>query len=523
MQRKEFIHGRKVGSSDFSPRDLGSDPLLRSQVSSYHNANEAGIIFVSVEDPYSCLTRSISKCEYSAIGFYAPSTSTGVLKIIVTLVDLFGVEKPSWLSSGCTLDRLIKNPLVTRLAIKPLRLNSTDPHKIRAAQSKFRACICRGTEMVKKPSLEETIFSLFGYNCNRSSRGDDQQQPCITGVDLVNQVISLYGELDKIQPGSSINLSTLDELQKIRDYPDQLSVIGMMGLPFSCNGSDIVDISTYIVDTNLFGDLTEITLPKHDPLVVESEKRRILNLYRPYLTKGLSTFVDLLMSHPDFFLCVTQRLKEGKKLAESSEKILTETLLGFANTSEEILTFLQTLSQTGKFKHDELTKLKENLTKEYFTSCLYLDKEPKVDIYHPQRHHEDYISTSGDLQELKLWTQHLLHEMSSTETSCHPVHVDVSHLVAIVNRLTNETLSVPEVKKKPALLLNDQCNIIPIASKLSSGKVIYLDRYHPNLDPLTSHDLIEVSHHLNSLDESYDSLREAVANQLISLHDVSEI
>ena len=475
---------------------------------------DAGIIFVSVEDPYSRLTRSISKCEYSAIGFYAPSTSTGVLKIIVTLVDLFGVEKPTWLSSGCTLERLIKNPLVTRLAIKPLRINSNDPQKIRSAQSKFRACICRGTEMVKKPSLEETIFSLFGYRPNGS-------HPCVTGIDLVNQVITLYGEMDKIQPGSSISLSTLDELQKIRDCPDQLSVIGMMGLPFAY-GDEAVDISSYIVDTNLFDDLIEIPLQQHNLLLVEAEKQKVLNLYRPYLTKGLSTFVDLLLSRPDFFACVTKLLKAGRKFAQNSEKILFQTLLNFSETSEDVLVFLTSLQDKGNFDTEELSQIKERLEQEYFTSCLYLDKEPKI-LTSCQE--ETKSSTSSpDLEALKNWTQQLIDSVKSNETSCRPAIVDMAQLITIVNRLTQSEITPPQFKKTPALLeWSPVEKYSPTQHNFRSGKIVYLDRQRPNLDALSSDDLIELSRHLNNLDESYDSLREAVSEQLISLHDITEV
>ncbi len=474
---------------------------------------DAGIIFVSVEDPYSRLTRSISKCEYSAIGFYAPSTSTGVLKIIVTLVDLFGVEKPTWLSSGCTLDRLIKNPLVTRLAIKPLRINSEDSHKIRSAQSKFRACICRGTEMVKKPSLEETIFSLFGYRPNGS-------HPCVTGIDLVNQVITLYGEMDRIHPGSSISLSTLDELQKIRDHPDQLSVIGMMGLPFSY-GDEAVDISSYIVDTNLFGDLIEIPLPQHNPLIVEAEKQKMLNLYRPYLTKGLSTFVDLLLTRPDFFVCVTKLLKAGRKFAQSSEKILYQTLLNFSEISEDVLVFLTSLQEKGNYDREELNQIKDRLEQEYFTSCLYLDKEPKIIS---SSECKDANITSPELEALKNWTQQLVDSVKANETSCRPAIVDMSQLVSLVNKLTHSEITLPQFKKTPALLeWSSSEKYSPSQHNLRSGKTIYLDRYSPNLDALSSDDLIELSSHLNSLDESYDSLREAVSQQLTSLHDITEV
>jgi len=500
-----FLAKVKMQSQDTNLRSHGNTEKL--EICRY---GDAGIIFVSVEDPYSRLTRSISKCEYSAIGFYAPSNSTGVLKIIVTLVDLFGVDKPTWLNSGCTLDKLIENPLVTRLAIKPLRVASKDPQKIRSAQGKFRACICRGTELVKKPTLEETIFSLFDYRPNGSSR------PCVTGIDLVNQVVTLYGEIDKIQPGAAISLSTLDELQRAQDQLDQLSVIGMMGLPFAY-GDENVDISSYIVDTNLFGELVEIPLPKRDPLLVEAEKQRMLDLYKPYLIKGLSAFVDLILNHPGFFACVSERLKAGRKLAENSRKILFDIILGFSEVSEEILTFFSTLNKNDFPDSRKLEDIKDRLEKEYFTSCLYLNKEPRL------RQNSCPRNSCHDLADLKNWVQQVISSAESSETHYHPIVVDMASLVSIVNRLTQSDLSLPNIKKTPSFLLWSEEKRESCQHKLQSGKVIYLDRNHLDLDRLSNDELVEVSYHLNSLDESYDSLREAVSDRLSSLHDVEEI
>lgn len=493
-----------------------------------NNITGAGIIFVSCEDPYSRLTRSISKCEYNAIGFYAPSNSTGVMKIIVTLVDLFGVEKPTWLNSGCTLDKLINNPLVTRIAIKQLKIN---PEHEKAAQSKFRACICRGTEIVKKPTPEEAIFSLFNYHPNNSintSRScakdirDEQNmsRPCITGVDFVNHVITLYGAIDKIQTGTSISLSTLDELKKLQEIPDEISFIGMMGLPFSYD-DDCIDISTYIVETNLFGDLVEISLPQRNPIQVEEEKRRLLNISKPYLIKGLSTFIDLILSCPDFFACVLKRFKSGKRFAEASEKMLLEILTGFSNITQETITFLTDIQQRdNKIDKRKLIEIRDRLEKEYYTINLYLGRDPEVTS---NKRKEEEEEKNQHLKELKSWLDDVITRVERNDTYHHPLAINMSQLISIVNRLTDENYNVTQFKKTPAFLHWDVKTMKdnPDRYQLKSGKTIYLTCNSTNLDGLTQEELIEISRYLNYVDERYDSLREAVTNRLIMLHDDS--
>lgn len=471
----------------------------------------AGIIFVSVEDPYSRIVKSISKCEYSAIGFYAPSTSTGVRKIIVTLVDLFGVEKPTWLSSGCTLEKLITNPLITRLAIKPLKISTTDEREINSAQSKFRACICRGVELVKKPTSEETIFSLFGY------QSPDKSQHCVTGIDFVNQVISLYGAFDKIQPGSTISLTALEELRKVKSNPDQLSVISMMGLPFG-NGEESIDISSYIVNNSLFDDLVEIPLPQHSQHLVEQEKKKMLNLYRPHLIDGMKTFIELLLTHPDFFNTVLKRMKAGQKISETSDKILLETLISCNAVTDETLSLLSKLAGGQGVERKEIKAIHHKLEKEYYTSCLFIGKEPIL-------HYEevaDVDSTASAIEELKSWTQQLIKAAGRSETYSHPVCVDMGHLVSLVNQITSSKLNLPSVNHQTPAMLYWNNNSSEYCQKLGNGKTLYLNRYTPHLDSLTSDELIEISEQLSSLDDNYESLREAVADQLSSLHDVDE-
>lgn len=471
---------------------------------------DAGIILVAIEDPYSRLVQSISKCEYSAIGFYAPSTSTGVPKIIVTLVDFFNVETPSWLCSGYTLDKLIHNPLVTRLAFKPLRLQEGANYSREIAR--FRACICRGIGMVKKPTPEESIFALFGYN------GPNQLGKCITGIDLVNQVISLYGAMDKIQPGSIPSLNSWEELKTSRESPDQLDVIGMMGLPFAY-GNNLVDISSYLVDTNLFGQLIEIALPKHNPNYVAAEKQKMLQLLRPNLIKGLSTFVDLLLTQPDFLACVITRLQDGKRFAQASQRILLETLLSFSEVSADVLALLETIPIDDKEATfiAKITQVKTRLEQEYFTACLYLNSG------------EEERSTTTNKEQLfsgilglKAWMQQVVIQTSTWDSQPQPVNVDMATLTSLINQVSGSNFTL-SYEPTPAILNWKKKDTTPYRHQFKSGRVIYLDRTNPHLDTFTSRELTEIASQLNYFDESYDYLRNAVANQLALLHNVTEI
>ena len=79
----------------------------------------AGIILISSNDPISTLTRSIIKQEFTSIGFYYNSSITGIQKIQLIIVDIFGVKTPDWLNPNDSIDDIINNPLINNIAIYP--------------------------------------------------------------------------------------------------------------------------------------------------------------------------------------------------------------------------------------------------------------------------------------------------------------------------------------------------------------------------------------------------------------------
>ena len=57
----------------------------------------SGLIFIRSDDPISRIIMSITKQDYSFIGFYYDTKFfNGELKTIVILLDIFGLKKPQW-------------------------------------------------------------------------------------------------------------------------------------------------------------------------------------------------------------------------------------------------------------------------------------------------------------------------------------------------------------------------------------------------------------------------------------------
>lgn len=83
---------------------------------------EAGLIYVRFEDPVSQWVMALSHHDYSAIGFYWPSTATGKLETLIVLIDAFRLSSPNWISPrGITLEEIRRRPNVSRLARRKLQ------------------------------------------------------------------------------------------------------------------------------------------------------------------------------------------------------------------------------------------------------------------------------------------------------------------------------------------------------------------------------------------------------------------
>ena len=127
---------------------------------------EAGLIYVRFEDPVSQWVMALSHHDYSAIGFYWPSTAAGKSELLVVLIDAFRLSSPSWIQPrGITLDELRRRPEVSRLARRKLqpiiRHGQIDSEATRKLQVQVRTSVATVMTRLNELPLTQAIDRLL--------------------------------------------------------------------------------------------------------------------------------------------------------------------------------------------------------------------------------------------------------------------------------------------------------------------------------------------------------------------------
>jgi hypothetical protein len=96
-----------------------------------HKLRDMGLIFVRNTDIINKIILKLHNFKFTSIGFYYKTTISGVPKIHVLLIDIFGIRSSQY--SIQTLDDLIESPSTDAIAYKCLKI----PH----LHNKFRSSI----------------------------------------------------------------------------------------------------------------------------------------------------------------------------------------------------------------------------------------------------------------------------------------------------------------------------------------------------------------------------------------------
>lgn len=501
----------------------------------------AGIILISSNDPISTLTRSIIKQEFTSIGFYYNSSITGIQKIQLIIVDIFGVKTPDWLNPNDSIDDIINNPLINNIAIKKLKPiynsdGSIDQLKTKLLKSNFRSVIAEVISLSSGYSIRESIAQLFGYNLKLS---DNSDKKCMTAIEMVNKVIYLLGKWDDVPENNSINLNTLESLKppdiENSNAKAKVQLMGYIGSSF--NQQFIPNptihnkqIQSYIVPNKLFDDLLYLTLPKHDAVSEELSIINSLNIYKSYITKSISIFIDMLLLDQEFFRVVLSGIHEGKLRYNFELPLLKEL---FKDSIFNHHSTINTLFSSSPISSEQFLSFIKN---------LHLDISKYNTIFNDNLILSTPIPPSSD--------KSLILCSSSFSSSISTIHSTLSSLInnistnnqpffdlnLIINSFNN-ILSSTNSNLTPLPIINDNTsyNIIPspiIASintnfndklpfSLSSGQKIYIPLRNPDLSSFDRSILLEIlqliDHTISSDNQyKYDHIRSLIVNELSS-------
>lgn len=481
--------------------------------------SSAGIILIAAEDPLNRLTMAITKQEYSSIGFYCPSTASGRLEILVFVVDVFGTGTPSWLFPGYTLENLLDNNLVTKVAVKKLRplLKSGSTHidvdATKKLHTNFRAAIATVMNANSgKESVLEALYQLFGHPVDNPSRS-------LTAIEMVNRVIMMIGAWDKVpnvhnhnhHHSSKHRLSM--EIQP--NSEGKVSIISMLGVPFmqqEVKNPSVANklIQSYIVENALFGNLMQIPLPHRSPAAVELARNEALNVYRPYLIKIFSTFIDELLRNPSFFNTVLRGVNQGLRWEAAEQKIVEDILVGLVDSCVQLSGFLRSSVAKGSVNYSQVQSILES-TQESLQKASLIVQIPEKPI-----HKKNLSAPIQPKKELAEMVNLVIKAIENGET---PV-MNLNKLITITNSLNDGSYPIvkPYKSKKSYGAVFTTDNILQVPIVLSSGQRIRLPLSGASLGEFNLEQLKEIANFLEETKDSrLDGLRVEVAKRIADL------
>jgi len=424
-----------------------------------------GIVLALSNDPLSKITVSVTKQEFSTIGYYYTFGSTTK----VFLRDPFGLP----LYETASLEELKQCPLLRRLAIRPIKPELETAFRLSLA--KKETCGLR--------EIKEGIYQLFGFPSTPTKN--------LSSLGLVSNIISRMG---KTLVNSNVNTLYGSGYEDCIAQPSKdkggiegtIQVLSYAASFFNQNTSPEIttdgkklpwQIQSYILDEELFLPLQEFILPSSN----EKEIKKAFLKQRPRMEEGIKTFFSMIQDPGFLFLVTKGCYNQGQKLLQDSLVEVTDLLPRVSNFIKN-----KDLLEEINFQTVKLSAL---LGKK-------VDKEEKID---------------GPLDCFK---QVLLGAIERKEK------LDLRVLVEIYQELSGEELRFASSKKiKGTYFLSPGT----VGIILSSGDRINLPLSNPDLSSFDYETLLEILEKLNAIasDSSYDELRTNLAEELASYSSFS--
>jgi hypothetical protein len=338
-----------------------------------------GLIFVRGNDPISKMTMKISGYNYSSVGFFYPSTLTGDGEHMVMLIDIFGMATPSWMHQNYTLNKLMSNDLISKIAIRELlpilnqdlTINNVKTLKL---QNCFRTALTSIIN-IEELTLQESIYNLFDFHSEKTS------------VKKIEEII--YTFLNYFHGN---NLSNLLNLLNISNLPSNLP-----------NLSELLDLNNTVNTVNTVSkcpatitSLFNINRETFDELkiIMNREETIVVNLpdYSLYLNKIIMTIINEMISNREFFDIVTNRIS----LSEDS-KSLKDLLRSMCQYNIDLINILNQSSEKGTLNIDQLKTIFDQVSiciKSLVNSSLELDHFQLIPFNFERR---DYLKINNIL------------------------------------------------------------------------------------------------------------------------------
>lgn len=427
----------------------------------------SGILLALSDDPLSRITISITKQEFSSIGYYY--SYGNIVKVF--LRDPFGLP----LYEYTDLNSLRNSPLLRRLALRPIKPE---------LEKSFRLSLAK-RDPIGLREIKEGIYQLFGFPSTSSS---------LSSLGLLSNILSRMGK--SLSPSNVNTLYGSGYEDCISSPTDKggiegtIQVLSYFAAYFNQNTSPEVttdgkklpcQIQSYILDKEIFGPLQELQCTA-DPSQRKEGMKKAFLLQRPRLEEGMKVFLSMLQD-PGFLFLVS------RGSYNQSQKLLQDSLIEV----QELLPRLR-----GEIKQKAI---REELEFQENKLSILLGREKEERSSQPSN-------------PLSLFKEILLSSLEKREK------LDLRDLIEIYQELSGEELRFTASKKiKGKYFLSPGT----VGIVLKSGDRISLPLSNPDLYLFDYETLLEILEKLDSLaeDSSYDEIRTLIAEELASYSSFS--
>ena len=225
---------------------------------------QGGIVVISAIDPLSQFWKVVTGSHFTLIGFYSSTSRTGVKKNLITVVDAYNLNRPSWIPINTTLDQLMTFPLISSIKLRAIKDRSLIP--------KLKLAIAQASESIKPLSMDQVLENI--RKVRRTS---------LPGQKFINGVMSLVINGQTKGFHSSDLDKYFEDLDPLRLPIHSLSAINnaLQALPESIVNQATIYlknlITTPIPSNNHPG--TELLISIDQDLPLDTKSRRRLKVF----------------------------------------------------------------------------------------------------------------------------------------------------------------------------------------------------------------------------------------------------
>ena len=487
-----------------------------------------GLIFVKKCDHVSQLFMAITKQEFSSIGIFYKSESSGETVVLLREVD--GIKRPGYLYSGMTLDDLTNDPLTDSVYLRRLKpvLDEHGCPDLEATEDRrtcFRTSSINISNKCPHKPITEFIYQLFGHRIPKETGG-------YTAVEMVNKIIDKMGNFDDFKQG---NTKTSIEIPASIETDNVGKVKALSTFASSLNQKVVFDpnvankrLSSYLEKSEIFDDLEKVEVSETSDIT----KLKALNdssiRLKPFMKSFITTLIDLFFGDNDFCKTMISGFNETLDDRHTTQKKASNLLLCCSDQNRELLNLIfsficnsrvdiHALIQADKDYTNLKAKIEKLLGKSIGPgSNLKLPCSKRIILYAPKKRDvKQLIHAVGGLRDIFYELSNNFINGSNSEVGLNDMIGKLNIIITCFNFKGIPTLSPVEEKAcTPATLCTGGNNL---KLTLKGNKKICLSCSHPDLGCYGHEELHQIMYAINTIqckNNKFAHLKKCVSDKL---------